>query len=381
MRTLKFVADCIVHGENAIDYLATIPGKRAFIVTSGDIARKLGQLNRIEALLHKAGIECACFDEVDPDPEIGSVLKGAAAMRAFEPDWIVAVGGGSAMDSAKAMWLAYEYPQYDSLEKFMPPNAILPTRQKAKLICIPTTSGTGSEVTRSVVLSDKARNLKLPFRDNTLIPDIAILEASFTTSMPPSLTAYTGMDALTHAVEAYVTRAASDFSDAFAEKAVTGIFEYLPLAYREPDNLLYREKMHNYATIAGMAFANVGLGIVHSIAHAFGGVFHVPHGLANAVVLPYVIDFNRAAPQADRRYAQLEKRLGVPDLRVALEQLKSEVQVAECMQSVVPDAAMFTAALPDLVKKALADSCTMMNPMPVDAVQMEQIIRQTYFGK
>lgn len=379
MQSLKLGGDYIVHGENAISYLETLKGKKAFIVTSGKIAGQLGQLDIVKTCLTKAGMETCCFDDVDPDPEIKSVLAGAAAMGGFQPDWIIAIGGGSAMDAAKAMWVAYENPEFDTLEKFMPPHIIPKMGLKAKLVCIPTTSGTGSEVTRSVVLSDKAMNLKLPFRSDELIPDIAILEASFTSSMPPSLTAFTGMDALTHAVESYVSRNANNFSDAFAEKSMLGIFKYLPLAFSNPANLYYRGEMHCFSTMAGLAFANVGLGIVHSIAHAFGGIFHVPHGLANAVLLPYVIDFNRESPAAAEKYQYLEKLLG-RELRTAIEDLKTQVRVPVTMQEVIRNDREFEDQLSSLIAKALADGCTGTNPISVNGQQMETLIRDAYFG-
>lgn len=380
MQTLKLGGERLVVGAGAVSYLETICGKRAFIVTSGPLAKQLGQLNLVETALEKAGIISMCFDEVEPDPEIGSVLQGAAIMRDFAPDWIIALGGGSAMDSAKAMWVAYEHPEFDALEKFMPPNSIPPMRRKARLVCIPTTSGTGSEVTRSVVLSDKARGLKLPFRDESLIADIAILDAALTLSMPPSLTAHTGMDALTHAVEAYVSRSANDFSDALAEKSIVGIFQYLPQAVAQPDCIIAREKMHHFATIAGLSFANVGLGIVHSIAHAFGAVFHLPHGLANAITLPYVVECNRSSSAAEEKYRYLEKLLGAKDLGDEIQRLKQQVRIPRSMREVIGKDTLPEEQEQLLAEKALQDSCTLTNPVQVSLSEMKHIIRQVYSG-
>lgn len=383
MQVVKFGGDAIVAGQDSLDYIEGISCKAAMIVTSGPYAKQSGQLAQITGRLEKIGAKYYCFDEVEPNPEFSSILRGAKIAGEFQPDWIIGLGGGSALDAAKGIWVFYENPQLKDIEmdQLRTPGIIKNLRKKAHLMCIPTTSGTGSETTASVVLSDSAKNRKFSFADTRLIPDAALLSPAMTSSMNGALTANTGMDALTHAIEAYVSREATDFTDALAEKAVQMIFRYLPLAYAEPDNLEYRERMQNASCIAGMAFAAAGLGIVHTIAHAFGGFFHVPHGLANAVTLPYVLNYNKACEEAGRKYQRLEALCGFPDLKEAVLKLRKTVNIPTTMREIVDKDQVFEKEIPGMLIHAFHDRCTPHNPVSPTEEDMERLMKLVYYGE
>jgi alcohol dehydrogenase class IV len=285
------------------------------------------------------------------------------------------------MDAAKAMWVYYEHPELKTLADICKPNKIPKLRTKARMICIPSTSGTASEVSRSVVISDKEKNIKQGIGDMEMMPDIALLEPKVTASMPAKITAETGFDALTHAIEAYVSRRADDLTDTLSEKAILEIFKYLPLAYEQGDNLFYREKMQNFSMIAGLAFTNCSLGIVHSIAHSFGAVFNVSHGLANGVVLPYVIRFNKQSEYAEKKYDAIADRLDKESLYEALVELKKELNIPEKMQDVLHDDATFEKELELVAKKSVEDGCTKTSPIIPDLETMKKLVREIYYGQ
>lgn len=382
MQIMKFGGDVIVAGQDSLEYIETMKCQAAMIVTSGPYAEQSGQMAQITDRLDKIGAKYYVFDEVEPNPEFASILKGAAKAEEFQPDWIIGLGGGSALDAAKAIWAFYENPQLKDVEmdRLREPGIIKNLRVKAHLMAVPTTSGTGSEATASVVLSDTAKNRKFSFADKRLIPDVALLPPAMTSSMNGSLTANTGVDALTHAIEAYVSNLASDFTDALAEKAVQMIFKYLPLAYAEPDNLEYREKMQNASCIAGMAFASGGLGIVHTVAHAFGGFFHVPHGLANAVTLPYILDYNKVNETVAAKYHRLEELCGFADLKEAILELRKTVNIPNTMKEVVNKDEAFEEQLPAMLVHAFNDRCTPANPIPPKEEDMKRLFRIVYYG-
>ncbi len=381
MRPMKLAGDYIVFGEGALDYLEQIQGKKAVIVMNGRVLKTNGVLDTIREKLKKSGIESTVFDGIEPEPSIQTVLRGAKVMQDYQPDWIVALGGGSAMDAAKAMWVYYEHPELKTLADICKPNKIPKLRTKARMICIPSTSGTASEVSRSVVISDKEKNIKQGIGDMEMMPDIALLEPKVTASMPAKITAETGFDALTHAIEAYVSRRADDLTDTLSEKAILEIFKYLPLAYEQGDNLFYREKMQNFSMIAGLAFTNCSLGIVHSIAHSFGAVFNVSHGLANGVVLPYVIRFNKQSEYAEKKYDAIADRLDKESLYEALVELKKELNIPEKMQDVLHDDATFEKELELVAKKSVEDGCTKTSPIIPDLETMKKLVREIYYGQ
>lgn len=381
MRPMKLAGDYIIFGEGALDYLKTLKGKKAFIVISGGSIEKSGYLKIIQDNLSEAGIESAVFKGVEPDPSIQTVLKGAKAMLEFEPDWIIGVGGGSAMDAAKAMWVYYEYPELKTLEDIAAPNVIPPLRNKARMVCIPTTSGTASEVSRSVVISDPERHLKVGIGNMEMMPDIALLEPGITATMPKKITAETGVDALTHAIEAYVSNRANDVSDTLAEKAILEIFKYLPLAYKNGDNLLYREKMLNFSMIAGLAFTNVSLGIVHSMAHTIGGEYGVPHGVANGILLPYVIEYNMQRDDAKERYGYLAEKLGGKDFVELVRELNAEIGIPERLKDVVNNDEDFEKNIRKIAEIAKNDGCTKTNPVIPEVDDLVELFKTAYYGR
>lgn len=298
----------IYAGYGAIEKLAVLKGhKRAFICTGGHSMRRGGFLQKAEKVLKDNGMETRIMEGIAPDPSIEAVREGAKAMSEFQPDVIVAIGGGSPIDAAKAMWVFYEHPElsFDDVKK---PFSLPPLRQKAIFVAIPSTSGTATEVTSFSVITDYSTGIKYPLADFNLTPDLAILDLDIPLTMPPKLTAHTGMDALTHATEAYVSTCANGFTDPLAKQAVSDIFDSILESYHGDKEA--RGKMHIAQCLAGMAFSNGLLGITHSLAHKIGAVFHIPHGCANAILLPYVIQYNKKACMS--RYADLARIVGLP---------------------------------------------------------------------
>ncbi len=396
--------------KNSIQTLAAIPGiSKAFIVTSSS-AVKNGFVDKVQYYLKKnpSTIQVEIFAEIETEPSIDTVMAGAERMRKFQPDVIIALGGGSVMDAAKAMWLFYEHPDTDfhSLtQKFFDPSKRVvkfpALRNKAILVTIPTTSGTGSEVTSAAVISDKKANMKYPLVDLQLTPDVAIVDPQFVMTVPRHVTADTGMDVLTHAIEAYVSVLANDYTDGLALKAIQLVFEYLPRAYRDGSDELAREKMHNAATIAGMAFNNAFLGINHSLAHVLGGEFNIPHGRANAIMLPYVIRFNATKPNkfmtfpkyehfiADKRYAEIAKMLGLPagtteegveSLIMAVIKLAKELDMPMSIEAAGIDKTEFERKVPVLAEHAFHDQDTIPNPKMPLVTELAAIYLQAYKG-
>ena len=300
-----FVSPQIIFGEGALDALDELEGRRALIVTDGTLVQ-LGLVERVKAHLDTAGIEVHVFDAVEPDPSVQTVLKGTEVAREVEPDWIIGLGGGSPMDAAKAIWILYERPDLHPAE--INPFIHLGLRQKARLITIPTTSGTGAEVTWAIVLTDTEEQRKMGLGNRENVADIAILDPVMAAGMPPQLTADTGLDALTHAVEGYTCAWHTDLTDGLCAGAARLIFRYLPRAVADGSDMEAREKMHNAATCAGLGFGNSMASMAHAMGHVLGAVFHVPHGRAVSIFLPYTIEF--AAREAPERFAELAAILG-----------------------------------------------------------------------
>jgi alcohol dehydrogenase class IV len=300
-----FVSPQIVFGEGALDALDDLKGRRAFVVTDGTLV-EMGLMDRVKTHLDKAGIEMHVFDTVEPDPSVQTVRRGAEVALDVGPDWIVGLGGGSPMDAAKAIWVLYERPDID-------PAAINPfddlgLRRKARLVTIPTTSGTGAEVTWAIVLTDTGGQRKMGLGNRENAADIAIVDPVMAAGMPPQLTADTGLDALTHAIEGYTCTWHTDLSDGLCVKAARLVFEYLPRAFVDGSDMEARERMHNAATCAGLGFGNAMASMAHSMGHVLGAVFHVPHGRAVGLCLPYTVEF--AARTTPERFAELAAVLG-----------------------------------------------------------------------
>lgn len=398
--------------KGSVQYLEVMPGiSKAFIVTDPTM-KKLGYVDKVLYYLRKRERYCHCeiFTEVEPDPSVETIKRGVREMEIFQPDVIIALGGGSAIDAAKGMWLFYENPDtdFDGLRlKFLDirkrafhfPNL----GKKAQLVAIPTTSGTGSEVTSFSVITDKQNgNIKYPLADYELTPDVAIIDPQFVTTMPRSITADTGLDVLTHAIEAYVSVLASDYTNGLAIKAIELVFKYLPRSYADPSDEVAREKMHNASCIAGMAFSNAFLGINHSLAHKLGGEFHIPHGRANAVLLPHVIEYNSKKPTkftifpkygefvADYRYAQISRQLGlggqtqeeqIQALIDAVYDLMKKLNMPLCIKDCGVDETEFFAKVSSLAERAFEDQCTTANPRYPLISELEEIYKKAYYGK
>lgn len=398
--------------KGAIEYLKHMPNiSRAFIVTDPTMV-KLGYVDKALYYLRKRQNYCHCeiFSEVEPDPSVETINRGVQSMNNFQPDVIIAIGGGSAIDAAKGMWLFYENPDtsFDGLRlKFLDirkrafqfPNL----GKKAQLVAVPTTSGTGSEVTSFSVITDKRKgNIKYPLADYELTPDVAIIDPQFVKTMPKSIVADTGLDVLTHAIEAYVSVLASDYTNGLAIKAIELIFKYLPRSYDNNEDEVAREKVHNASCIAGMAFTNAFLGINHSLAHKLGGEFHIPHGRANAVLLPHVIRYNAQIPTkftifpkygkfvADYKYAQISRQLQlggttqeeqVEALAVAVENLMKRLNLPMTIRECGIDEKEFLAKLPSLAERAFEDQCTTANPRYPLVSELEELYRKAFYGK
>lgn len=397
--------------RNSIQYLRSAKDVgKVFIVTDHSMV-ELGFLNKIidELNQRRNPVTYQLFAEVEPDPDITTVRRGVELMKQFAPDTIIALGGGSAMDAAKGMWIFYEHPEvnFDDLkQKFMDIRKRAfkypELGRKSKLICIPTTSGTGSEVTPFAVISDKKNLKKYPLTDYSLTPSIAIVDPEFTTNIPAKSTAYTGMDVLTHAIEAYTSVMASDYTDGLALEAIKLVFTYLPRAVKDGrHDLKAREKMHNAATIAGMAFANAFLGITHSIAHKMGAEFHTIHGQTCAILLPHVIKYNGTQPtklsvwpkyeeyQCDQKYLEICRTLGLkastPEeatlvLSKAVMDLGKEIGIDMNFASLIPDEEVYNSKLEEIGYLAYEDQCTPANPREPLVEDMIQIMKDAYKG-
>jgi acetaldehyde dehydrogenase/alcohol dehydrogenase len=401
------VPEKIFFERGSIQYLSKMPEvRRAFIVTDPPLV-KLGYLDKVKYHLEKRAQrpQVEVFSEVEPNPSLDLVLKGRDIMKRFQPDTIIALGGGSAIDAAKGMWLFYEHPEveFEFLKlKFLDIRKrtykFPKLGRKARLVAIPTTSGSGSEVTAFAVITDRGRDIKYPLADYELTPDVAIIDPDFVDSMPSSLAADSGLDVLSHAIEAYVSVMASEFTDSMALKAIELVFRYLPRSWQEGESLA-RENMHYAATIAGMAFTNAFLGINHSLAHKVGGEFDIPHGRANAVLLPYVIEYNASLPTkfvsfpkyghfiAAEKYRQIAAYLGLPattteegvrSLIEAVRNLNRTLGVPATFKELGIERQQFMDRLPQLAEKAFEDQCTTTNPRLPLISELEKILRQAY---
>ena len=349
--------------------------------------RKFGFLDKALSYLKIAGFEVKLFENVEPDPSVETVMEGAKLMREFEPDWIISMGGGSPIDAAKAMWVFYEYPE-TSFEEILKPFSFPELRKKAKFLAIPSTSGTATEVTAFSVITDYSKGIKYPLADFNITPDVAIVDPELAYTMPENLTAYTGMDALTHAIEAYVSTLNSPFTDPLALKAIKMVFDYLPASYEGDENA--RDQMHYAQCLAGMAFTNALLGIVHSMAHKTGAVFstgHIPHGCANAMYLPFVIKYNEK--NAKSRYADIARYVGLKgnsddELVQALYDEVNEynriLNIPRTIKEFGIEESEFLEKLPEIAKNAVADACTGSNPRPINQEEMEKLLRCCYYG-
>lgn len=395
----------------ALDELKTVMGKKKAFVVTDSFLYKSGFTKCITDKLDEMGIQHSTFFDVAPDPTLACALEGVAQMRAFEPDTIIALGGGSAMDAAKIMWVMYEHPEADFLDmamRFMDIRKRVYTfpkmGEKAYFIAIPTSAGTGSEVTPFAVITDEKTGIKYPLADYELMPNMAIIDTDLHMSAPKGLTAASGIDAVTHALEAYASMLATDYTDGLAKQALKVIFEYLPRAYDNGQtDVEAREKMANAATMAGMAFANAFLGVCHSMAHKLGAFHHLPHGVANALMIDEVLRFNASEapakmgtfPQYDhpktlRRYAEVAESLGLKgktdaesleNLIKAIDELKERVGIKKTIKDYGIDEKDFLDRLDDMTEQAFDDQCTGANPRYPLMSEIKQMYLNAYYGK
>lgn len=378
MRPMKLAGSQLMFGQGSLEHLKTLQGKKAFIVTGGSSMKKSGILQKTIDYLKEAGIDSSVFEGVEPDPLFSTVYRGAEAMKQEQPDIIIGLGGGSAMDAAKAMWVYYEHPELTALKDIVPPNPIPRLRNKAILVCIPSTSGTASEVSRSVVITDDETHVKYGIGNMEMMPDIAICDPEVTVTMPAKITAETGMDALTHALEALVSRRANYLSNILAGNAAKDIIVNLPRACADGNTIEYRETMLNASMVAGLAFTNVSLGIVHSMAHTLGSYFGVSHGLADAIILPFVMKFNLEDETAKAAYSKLAKELGADDLISVVENLNKTIGIPSFISELIPDENAYMEKLGAMSEMALNDGCTKTNPVIPTREQIEALFIKIY---
>ena len=374
MRSLNFSPYKIITGRGSLEALKSVDGNRFLIVTGGQSMRKSGVLDRMLSYLDGRAVHI--YEGVSKNPTINEVYKGLAHMHAFQPDTLIAVGGGSAMDVAKSMIVFYEHPDL-SFESVATAN--LPERrEKVHLIAIPSTSGTASEVTKSSVITDPKRGIKVPINCMANKPDIAILDSDLTMTLPDNVVAETGMDALTHAVECYLRVDCDDFDAVLAQGAILGIMEWLPVSYKEKGQEA-REKMHNYQCIAGLAFTNGGLTMVHGISHAFGGIYNYAHGLSNAVVLPYVLKYNLQVASVAKKQKKLAHMIGCDDFIAAVENLKEELNIPKTIRDMGLDEETYQRDRARLAASSLMGP-TKFNPVKMDEHNILEVLDQCYYG-
>lgn len=388
----------LYHGKGSLEELKNLKGKKAIVVVGGGSMKRFGFLERAESYLKEAGMEVKLFEGVEPDPSVETVMKGAEAMREFEPDWIVAMGGGSPIDAAKAMWAFYEYPN-TTFEDLITPFNFPELRQKAKFCAIPSTSGTATEVTAFSVITDYQKGIKYPLADFNITPDVAIVDPDLAETMPQKLTAHTGMDAMTHAIEAYVSTLNCDYTDPLALYAIQMIHTFLKKSY--DGDMEARDRMHNAQCLAGMAFSNALLGIVHSMAHKTGAAFsggHIIHGCANAMYLPKVIKFNSKNEVAAERYANIARFIGLKGSNTAelvdaliaeLRHMNDELNIPQGIKNYgegglkadksIIDEKEFLEKLPEVAKNAIGDACTGSNPRIPTQEEMEKLLKACYY--
>ena len=360
----------LYYGKGSLENLKNIDGKKAIVVSGGSSMRRGGFLDKVEAYLKEAGMEVQLFEGVEPDPSVETVMKGAKAMTDFQPDVIVAIGGGSPIDAAKAMWAFYEYPEV-TFEQLCTPFSFPKLRQKAKFVAIPSTSGTATEVTAFSVITDYAKGIKYPLADFEITPDVAIVDPQLVESLPIKQVAYTGMDALTHAIEAYVSTLNSPFTDPLAIKAIEMVLDYLPQSYK--CDMDAREQMHYAQCLAGQAFSNALLGIVHSMAHKTGAA----------------IKYNAHEPEAMHRYADIARRVGlggtsekaqVNALIAKIEEFNRAMNIPKTLQEFGVKEDEFKEKLSSIAELAVGDACTGSNPRSITPEQMEKLFTCTYYG-
>ncbi|MEG0328895.1 MAG: iron-containing alcohol dehydrogenase [Longicatena sp.] len=390
----------LYHGKGALEVLKDFEGKKAIICVGGGSMKRNGFLDRAVAYLHEAGIETELFEGIEPDPSVDTVMRGAEVMSKFQPDWIIAMGGGSPIDAAKAMWIKYEYPEA-TFEDMCKVFGLPKLRKKAKFCAISSTSGTATEVTAFSIITDYEKGIKYPIADFEITPDVAIVDPDLAETMPVKLVAHTGMDAMTHAIEAYVSTANCNYTDPLAIHAIEMIQVELVKSYN--GDMAARDEMHDAQCLAGMAFSNALLGIVHSMAHKTGAIFadqgsHIIHGAANAMYLPKVIKFNAKDDAAKKRYGKIVDYMklgGTTDdekvelLIAYLRKMSDELNIPHCIAHYGPDGLpaetgfvpenIFLERVESIAANALLDACTGSNPRQPSQEEMVKLLKCCYY--
>ncbi len=379
MRKLVLSGKGILTGEGSLLALKDLKYERALLVTGGSSMIKSGVIARAEKYLQMNGTETDLFSGVPKNPSIEDVLKGLVICRKFKPDVILAIGGGSAMDCAKAILLFYEFPylNFENVLEFNKKGEI-PTERKTGLICVPSTSGTGSEVTRGTVITDPEKELKVPIMTDCLRPDLAILDPEITMTMPDHVAAETGMDALTHAIEAYTNHNLDDFDEGLCSSAIIGIMKWLPVSVFDK-TLEAREKVHNYQAMAGIGFANVGLGMVHGIAHSFGAAYNMAHGLTNAIILPYVLRYNSRNAVVREKLAELSYRCHCDDIITEIEKMREKLGIPASFREAGITEEMYREKYDLLLEHAMLGA-TNVNPVKMTIDEMKKMLNVVYTG-
>ncbi len=388
----------LYHGKGALEALKTFNGTRAIICVGGGSMKRNGFLDKAMDYLKEAGMEVTVFEGIEPDPSVETVMKGAAVMQEFKPDWIIAMGGGSPIDAAKAMWIKYEYPE-TTFEDMCKVFGLPKLRTKAHFCAISSTSGTATEVTAFSIITDYEKGIKYPIADFEITPDVAIVDPELAETMPQKLVAHTGMDAMTHSIEAYVSTAHCDYTDPLALHSIKMIQNDLVKSYQ--GDMEKRHSMHNAQCLAGMAFSNALLGIVHSMAHKTGAAFeggHIIHGAANAMYLPKVIKFNSKDPEAAARYAEIADFMNLGgstqeekiDLLISyLRGMNDDLNIPHSINHYGADGLpaetgfvpedVFLSKLSDIAANALLDACTGSNPRQPSQEEMEKLLKCCYY--
>ncbi|WP_312648330.1 iron-containing alcohol dehydrogenase [Aminipila sp.] len=383
----------LYHGSGCLSELKNLQGKKAFLVVGGGSMKRFGFLDQAVGYLKEAGMKVELFENVEPDPSVDTVMKGAEAMKKFQPDWIISMGGGSPIDAAKAMWAFYEYPD-TTFEDLIIPFNFPQLRTKARFCAIPSTSGTATEVTAFSVITDYAKGIKYPLADFNITPDVAIVDPQLAETMPPKLTAFTGMDAMTHAIEAYVSTLHCDYTDPLALHAIKMVHEFLKKSFDGDKEA--KERMHNAQCLAGMAFSNALLGIVHSMAHKTGAAYsggHIVHGCANAMYLPRVIQFNAKNLDAAKRYGEIAKFMGlegstdeelIEALISEIKEMNASLDIPCCIKEyeggiIAEDE--FMEKLSKVAELAIGDACTGSNPRIPNQEEMEKLLKACFYGE
>ncbi|HWQ78743.1 MAG TPA: iron-containing alcohol dehydrogenase [Anaerovoracaceae bacterium] len=376
MKQLSLDGKGIVIGRGSLEYLKNIPFQKAMIVTGGQSMKKSGVIDRAVNYLEENGGKVSVYQGIGKNPSTTEIWKGLEIMKAEKPDLVVGIGGGSAIDAAKAMALFLEYPElnFDNID----PGNLPQERKNVKFAAVPSTSGTGTEMTQVVVYTDTEKNIKVALKTPAYKPDYAILDVDLTLTMPPNIAAETGMDALTHAIEAYTNPGLDDITEIFARGAIEGLFKWLPES-SSTASVESREKVHYYQAVAGIAFANVGLGMVHGISHSYGAMYNLGHGIANAIILPYVMEYNKRDPEAAGKLRILSDYLGVKNIIEEAEKLKIKLDVPHSFQEMGLSEADFLRDFDEITDHSMLGA-TALNPVKMTRDEMAKMVKAVYYG-